>query len=68
MSQYIYYNDPGEQEQVEETALSTTGEHDEVEEKMVMIYESADNLGGHSISLNTRRVVTQSTLHQQPGE
>ncbi|XP_040001399.1 CD209 antigen-like protein E isoform X2 [Xiphias gladius] len=52
---------------VEETALSTTGEHDEVEEKMVMIYESADNLGGHSISLNTRRVVTQSTLHQQPG-
>ncbi|XP_023277738.1 CD209 antigen-like protein E [Seriola lalandi dorsalis] len=47
---------------MEERAVNTTGELDEAEERTVNIYESVDYL-----SLNARRIVTQSTLYQQPG-
>lgn len=68
MSEHIYDNEPGESEQMGEIVLNAAGENDEAEERIVIIYDSADNLGGHNWSLNTGRAVNQSTPDQQPGE
>ncbi|XP_067442036.1 CD209 antigen-like protein E [Thunnus thynnus] len=67
MSEHIYDNDSGESEQMGEIVLNAAGENDEAEERIVIIYDSADNLGGHNSSLNTGRAVNQSTPDQQPG-
>ncbi|KAM7418532.1 hypothetical protein PAMA_015915 [Pampus argenteus] len=67
MSEYIYENDPGESKQIEEAAFNAAGKGDEAQERIVSIYYSTGNHGGHNSSLNTRRAVKQSTLYQQPG-
>lgn len=56
MFQYIYNNDFGEQK-----AFNTTEESDEAVEKMVVIYEGSD-------TYRDQKAVTQSEVHQQPGE
>ncbi|TDH16514.1 hypothetical protein EPR50_G00020310 [Perca flavescens] len=60
MSEGIYENDAGEQKQMEELAVNTTGERDGAEERTVDIYESSDFYSGHA-------AVTQSAVQQQPG-
>lgn len=60
MSEYLYDNDPGEQEIMGETAFNT-GENDEAEERTVTIYESVDIYQG-------QRAARQGAVYRQPCE
>ncbi|XP_027139239.1 CD209 antigen-like protein E isoform X2 [Larimichthys crocea] len=60
MSENIYNNDPVKEEQMEETDFNTPGVGDEMVERVVDIYDSADFFQDHEAE-------TKIAVHQQPG-
>ncbi|XP_034044211.1 CD209 antigen-like protein E [Thalassophryne amazonica] len=67
MSECIYDNDPKGSLQVEEIGLSTVKQADEAEEKIVIIYDSADNYLNQDSGLNSEKAGAQKPSYQPCG-